>query len=170
MWIGDCNWGGRLASSQRGRLLNFTQIRRGVRANILTMESPDAAARHQKEKSKNATEGQGEPVSNIEQTHSGRRGSVFAIVAGSGLPEWHGGPRPLPADRGRYRFAGEDMPGDRHPDLLRELAAECVALAERTVDPDYRVELLMIAQKWVAMANDREAVAQLSDAISLAPK
>ena len=79
-------------------------------------------------------------------------------------------PGPLPADRGRYCFAGEDMPGDRHPDLLRELAAECVALAERTVDPDYRVELLMIAQKWVAMANDREAVAQLSDAISLAPK
>ena len=62
------------------------------------------------------------------------------------------------------------MPGGRHPDLLRELAAECVALAERIVDPDYRVELLMIAQKWVAMANDREAVAQLSDAISLAPK
>ena len=62
------------------------------------------------------------------------------------------------------------MPGDRHPDLLRELAAECVALAERIVDPDYRVELLMIAQKWVAMANDREALAQLSDAISLAPK
>ena len=51
------------------------------------------------------------------------------------------------------------MPGGRHPDLLRELAAECVALAERTVDPDYRVELLMIAQKWVAKANDREAVA-----------
>jgi hypothetical protein len=92
MWIGDRNWGGRLACSQRGRLFNFTQIRRGVRANILTMESPDAAARHQKEKSKNATEGQGEPVSNIEQTHSGRRGSVFAIVAGSGLPEWYGGP------------------------------------------------------------------------------
>ena len=92
MWIGDRNWGGRLACSQRGRLFNFTQIRRGVRANILTMESPDAAARHQKEKSKNATEGQGEPVSNIEQIHSGRRGSVFAIVAGSGLPEWYGGP------------------------------------------------------------------------------
>ena len=43
------------------------------------------------------------------------------------------------------------MQGDRHPDALRELAAECVALAERTIDPDIRVELLIIAQKWIAM-------------------
>jgi hypothetical protein len=62
------------------------------------------------------------------------------------------------------------MPGDRHPDTLRELAVECVALAERTVDPDFRVELLIIAQKWVAMANAREPAAQLSDAITLAPE
>jgi hypothetical protein len=47
------------------------------------------------------------------------------------------------------------MQGDRHADTLRELAAECVALAEYTIDPDIRVELLMIAQKWIAMANDR---------------
>ena len=62
------------------------------------------------------------------------------------------------------------MQGDRHPDALRELAAECVALAERTIDPDIRVELLIIAQKWIAMAHDRDAVTQLSDEISLAPK
>ena len=59
------------------------------------------------------------------------------------------------------------MQGDRHPDALRELAAECVALAERTIDPDIRVELLIIAQKWIAMANSRVA---LSDEIPLAPK
>jgi hypothetical protein len=50
------------------------------------------------------------------------------------------------------------------------LAAECVALAERTTDPDIRVELLMIAQKWIAMANGRVAVTELSDEVPLAPK
>jgi hypothetical protein len=39
----------------------------------------DALERHQKEKSKNSAEGQGEPVSNIEQIHSGRRGSVSPL-------------------------------------------------------------------------------------------
>jgi hypothetical protein len=62
------------------------------------------------------------------------------------------------------------MQGDRHPDTLRELAVECVALAERTIDPDIRVELLIIAQKWIAMANSRVAVTELSDEIPLAPK
>lgn len=45
------------------------------------------------------------------------------------------------------------MRGDRRSATLRELAAECVALAERTIDPDTRVALLMIAQKWIVMAN-----------------
>jgi hypothetical protein len=45
-----------------------------------------------------------------------------------------------------------------------------VALAERTTDPDIRVELLMIAQKWIAMANSRVAVTELSDEVPLAPK
>jgi hypothetical protein len=62
------------------------------------------------------------------------------------------------------------MQGDRHPDTLRELAAECVALAERTIDPDIRVELLIIAQKWIAMANGRIAVTEPSDETPLAPK
>jgi hypothetical protein len=62
------------------------------------------------------------------------------------------------------------MRGDRHADTLRELAAECVALAEYTIDPDIRVELLIIAQKWIAMANDRCAVIQPSDEMSLVPK
>jgi hypothetical protein len=54
------------------------------------------------------------------------------------------------------------MAGDHPPDMFREFAAECVALAERTTDPDARAKLLIIAQKWVAMANGHEA--------SLAPK
>ena len=62
------------------------------------------------------------------------------------------------------------MQGDRHPDALRELAAECVALAERTTDPDARFELLIIAQKWIAMANARAALTEPSDEIPLAPK
>ena len=62
------------------------------------------------------------------------------------------------------------MQGDRRPGALRELAAECVALAERTIDPDIRVELLIIAQKWIAMANSRVAVTELLDEIPLAPK
>jgi hypothetical protein len=67
-------------------------------------------------------------------------------------------------------LAGENMPGDHHSDALRELASECVALAERTIDPDIRVELLMIAQKWITMANGRVAANQLLDEIPLAPK
>ena len=59
---------------------------------------------------------------------------------------------------------------DDHPDALRELAAECVALAERTTDPDTRVELLIIAQKWIAMANARVAITERSDEVPLAPK
>jgi hypothetical protein len=59
-------------------------------------------------------------------------------------------------------LAGENMAGDHPPDMFREFAAECVALAERTTDPDARAKLLIIAQKWVAMANGHEA--------SLAPK
>jgi hypothetical protein len=62
------------------------------------------------------------------------------------------------------------MQGDRHPDALRELAAECVALGERTTDPDIRVELLIIARKWIAMANARAALTEPSDEIPLAPK
>jgi hypothetical protein len=62
------------------------------------------------------------------------------------------------------------MQGDRHPDALRELAADCVALAERTTEPAARAELLIIAQKWIAMANDRAAVDPPSDEIPLAPK
>ena len=96
-------------------------------------------------------------------------GQSFAIVSGSGPPEWYGGPRSLPVDWGRQRSAGEDMQDD-HPDALRELAAECVALAERTHDPVARVELLIIAQKWITMANTRVAVDHLSDQIRLAPK
>ena len=46
---------------------------------------------------------------------------------------------------------------------MRELAAERVALAERTIDPDIRAELLMIAQKWITMANGRLAVTERSD-------
>jgi hypothetical protein len=97
-------------------------------------------------------------------------GAVFCHCSGEWPPRVVRWPRPLPVDRGRYRSAGEDMPGDRRPDTLRELAAECVALAERTIDPDFRIELLIIAQKWIAMANDRGATTQLSDEISLAPK
>jgi hypothetical protein len=41
---------------------------------------------------------------------------------------------------------------------LRELAAECVALAERTIDLNARAALLMIAQKWMEMANGRVAM------------
>ena len=79
-------------------------------------------------------------------------------------------PRPLPADWGFHRSAGEDTQDDRHPDAFRVLAAECVALAEHSTDPDIRVELLMIAQKWITMANGRVAVTELSDEIPLAPK
>jgi hypothetical protein len=45
------------------------------------------------------------------------------------------------------------MQGDRGSATHREMAAECVALAERTIDPDTRVALLLIAQKWIVIAN-----------------
>jgi hypothetical protein len=62
------------------------------------------------------------------------------------------------------------MSADHRSNPLRELAAECVALAERTNDLGLRVELLMIAQKWVTMANGRVAVTEPSDETPLAPK
>ena len=62
------------------------------------------------------------------------------------------------------------MSGDHSSDPLRKLAAECVALAERTNDPNTRAELLMIAQKWITMANGRHAVTEPSDETPLAPK
>ena len=37
---------------------------------------------------------------------------------------------------------------DDHPDALRELAAECVALAERTTDPEARVSKM--ADCWIS--------------------
>ena len=62
------------------------------------------------------------------------------------------------------------MSADHRSNPLRELAAECVTLAERTNDLALRVELLMIAQKWVTMANGRVAVTEPSDETPLAPK
>jgi hypothetical protein len=67
-------------------------------------------------------------------------------------------------------YWGGKMPDDHHPDALRELATECVALAERTADPNIRVELLLIAQKWITIANGRLAITELSDETSLVPK
>jgi hypothetical protein len=60
------------------------------------------------------------------------------------------------------------MQGDL--DALREAAGECVALAERTAKSDARVALLIIAQKWIAMANELGAADRPSDEIPLAPK
>ncbi len=39
-------------------------------------------------------------------------------------------------------------------DEFRQAAAECVALAKATIDPGTRVSLLMMAQKWLDIAND----------------
>ena len=77
-------------------------------------------------------------------------------VSGSGLPEGTVAPS---AGWGRRRI-GRENPGDHYSDALRELATECVALAKRTTDPNIRVELLLIAQKWIAMANGRLAVTE----------
>jgi hypothetical protein len=69
-----------------------------------------------------------------------------------------------------HPIVGEHMSGDHRSNPLRKLAAECVALAKRSNDPAVRVELLMIAQKWVTMANGRLAVTEPSDETTLAPK
>jgi len=39
-------------------------------------------------------------------------------------------------------------------DEFRQAAVECVALAKATIDPGTRVSLLMMAQKWLDIAND----------------
>jgi hypothetical protein len=62
------------------------------------------------------------------------------------------------------------MEGDRRSATLRELAAECVALAERTIDPDARTALLVIAQKWIAIANGGIAESAPLDQINPMPK
>ena len=97
-----------------------------------------------------------ERVSNFEQI-SFRR--LFSIPSGIGSRA-----------RERHHIVGEHMSAHHRSNPLRELAAECVALAERTNDLGLRVELLMIAQKWVTMANGRVAVTEPSDETTLAPK
>jgi hypothetical protein len=62
------------------------------------------------------------------------------------------------------------MQGDRRSATFRELAAECVALAERTMDPDTRIALLMIAQKWIVMANGGVKAWPPLDDMGQAPK
>ena len=107
-------------------------------------------------------------MSNFEQIsfrHSGGISGTYRRVA-SPKVRWL---RPLPVD-GAAAVLGGKMPGDHHPDALRELATECVALAERTADPNIRVELLLIAQKWIAIANGRLPITELSDETSLVPK
>ena len=65
-------------------------------------------------------------MSNFEQIsfrHSGSISGTYRRVA-SPKVRWL---RPLPVD-GAAAVVGGKMPGDHHPDALRELATECVAL------------------------------------------
>ena len=98
-------------------------------------------------------------MSNFEQISFRHSGSISGTKV-----RWL---RPLPVD-GAAAVLGGKMPGDHYSDALRELATECVALAKRTTDPNIRVELLLIAQKWIAMANGRLAVTE--NETSLVPK
>jgi hypothetical protein len=47
---------------------------------------------------------------------------------------------------------------DRGSATFSRMAVECVALARRTIDLDSRIALLTIAQKWIAIANNRVGV------------
>jgi hypothetical protein len=108
-------------------------------------------------------------MSNFEQISFRHPGSISGTYRGVASPKvrWL---RPLPVDGAAGIWGGKNMPGAHRSDTLSELAAECVTLAERTIDPDIRVELLLIAQKWIAMANGRLAITELSDETSLVPK
>jgi hypothetical protein len=59
--------------------------------------------------------------------------AVFETHVGEWPSRWYGG-SVHSRGWGRHRIVGEDMSGDHSTDPLRELAAEWVALAERTND------------------------------------
>jgi hypothetical protein len=107
-------------------------------------------------------------VNNLEQILFGGSGTIPSVYRGVASPKYGGSVRSR--GWGRHRILRKHMPADDRSDPLRELATECVALAERTTDPAIRAKLLLIAQKWITMANTRLAVTELSDETPLAPK
>ena len=78
----------------------------------------------------------------------------------------------LAADVAGYsRLMGQDEEGTLAAlKTIRTSIVDPQIAEKRTTDPDIRVELLIIAQKWITMANGRVAVTELSDKIPLAPK
>ena len=87
-------------------------------------------------------------MSNIQQIHFSRRNVSDSLTRNDLLPRCGGS-----------RLAGaEGVEGGHSSDALKGLAVDCVALAERTTDPHARIALLTIAQKWIAIANNRVAV------------
>ena len=78
----------------------------------------------------------------------------------------------LAADVAGYsRLMGQDEEGTLAAlKTIRTSIVDPQIAEKRTTDPDIRVELLIIAQKWITMANGRVAVTELSDEVPLAPK
>ena len=50
-------------------------------------------------------------------------------------------------------------------DEFRQMANECLALAQKTTDPSTRVSLLTMAQKWFTRANGSPSEAALNAAL-----
>ena len=78
----------------------------------------------------------------------------------------------LAADVAGYsRLMGQDEEGTLAAlKTIRTSIVDPQIAEKRTTDPDIRVELLIIAQKWITKANCRVAVTELSDEVPLAPK
>jgi hypothetical protein len=93
-------------------------------------------------------------MSNIQQIHFDRRVSLSDLLAESGFPQKY----PVRSPQTGAITVREGIGDDRSSATLRGLAIECVTLAERTIDPDSRIALLIIAQKWISIANNRVVV------------
>jgi hypothetical protein len=50
-------------------------------------------------------------------------------------------------------------------DQFRQMARECLALAQKTVDPSTRVNLLTMAQRWFTRANGSPSEGTLNSAL-----
>ena len=102
-------------------------------------------------------------VSNIEQLHSDRRGSVSPLYRGVASPSGTVAPVRSPWTGAATVLPERTCKAIVIPTRFGSWPLNALRWAERTNDPALRVELLMIAQKWVTMANGRLAVTEPSE-------
>jgi hypothetical protein len=82
---------------------------------------------------------------------------AFRVRGGRHFPATVGGDRLASADcRGRRWSAELRSVSDQAAANYRKRAAECAAAASTTKNPETRTQLVMLAEKWVKLAEQRE--------------